>query len=300
MKIEELYQDYNVDYLTEGHRHCRPGWANTSCPFCSGNPGYHLSFNMKHNYFICWRCGWHNNIQTISALLGVRFSDAQDIIKEYGGKSNKADLIILKKAGGKPHQLPSNSMPLLTNHKKYLEKRNFNPNKLEKKWGILGTGPLSMLDDINFKHRIVIPIIWDGQQVSFQTRAISNSNLKYITCPKDREIIEHKHILYGKQEAWGDVGICVEGVTDVWRFGSISFSTFGISYTTQQVRQIKNNFKKVIVIFDSDPQAQVQANKLVNELVFKGVNAFNIKIDGDPAEMNQKNANKLIKKVVRL
>ena len=43
MDIVQLYQDHNVDFMTEGHPHCRPGWVNTVCPFCTGNPGYHLS-----------------------------------------------------------------------------------------------------------------------------------------------------------------------------------------------------------------------------------------------------------------
>ena len=50
MDVLRLYQDYGVDHLTEGHKHCRDGWVNTPCPFCSGNDGYHLGWNLYDNY----------------------------------------------------------------------------------------------------------------------------------------------------------------------------------------------------------------------------------------------------------
>lgn len=46
MDIVRLYHDYGVDHRTEGHKHCRPGWVNTECPFCEGNKGFHLGWNI--------------------------------------------------------------------------------------------------------------------------------------------------------------------------------------------------------------------------------------------------------------
>ena len=86
-----------------------------------------------------------------------------------------------------------------------------------------------MLDNINYSHRIIIPYIWNSEIVSFDARDATNKQLnKYQACPLEREIVEHKRILYGTQEMWTDTGICVEGTTDVWRLGTDSFATSGI------------------------------------------------------------------------
>ena len=164
---------------------------------------------------------------------------------------------------------------------------------------MLGTGPVSSLDGINYKFRIVTPIFWQGEQVSFQARDITNkSKLKYITCPKDRELIHHKHILYSSSVLPSYTGIIVEGKTDVWRFGDSAYATFGIKYTPTQVRLIANMFKRVAVIFDDETQAIIQANKLVGELKFRGVDAWTVSIDGDPGSMKQSEADYLIKNII--
>jgi len=293
MNILQIYQDYNVSHETEGHKHCRPGWVNTSCPFCTGNPGLHLGYNLSEDYFYCWRCGWHPTARILSKLIGIDEKEAKGIVRRYGGHSHvrQPQVRIRRKA----HTLPNGITPLGRNHKQYLLRRGFDPDKLSREWNLVGTGPVAKLDKVDYKHRIIAPVYWDGEQVSFQGRDITNKHpLKYITCPKDRELIFHKHILYGRQEKWQpDIGICVEGITDVWRFGPLAFATFGIKYTRQQVRVMVENFRRIAVIFDPDPQAQKQAIKLVAELNFRGIETLIIPVDKDPGSMAQEEANLL-------
>jgi DNA primase len=196
--------------------------------------------------------------------------------------------------------MPSYTEPMGSNHRQYLIRRGFDPDELGKLWNLVGTGPISKLDGLDFKHRIIIPIVWDQKEVSFTSRDITNKHpLRYITCPKDRELIHHKEIIYGRQEYWKDIGICVEGPTDVWRLGVNSFATFGIKYIPQQVRIIAKTFKRVAVVYDDDPQAVVQAKKLVADLRFRGVDAFHVPIVGDPGGMKQEDANYLIKQIIK-
>ena len=299
MDILQLYNDFNIPYITEGKNYSE-GWINTRCPFCDDQSS-HLGFNIDNNYYNCWRCGTHPVLLTIAKLINVSEQEARIIIKQYGFSlssiSVKEPVVRIR---AKAHRLPSGTMPLQSNHKRYLEKRGFDPDKLEKQWNLLGTGPLSKLDNIDFKHRIIIPIFWDGKQVSYTSRDITNKNkLKYITCPKDRELIHHKNILYGKQSKWKETGICVEGPADVWRLGIDSFATFGIKYTPKQVRVIAKIFKRVAVIFDDDPQAILQSNKIVAELKFRSVDAFRVDIEGDPGSMKQEDADYLIKQLIK-
>lgn len=302
MDILRLYNDYNIDYRTEGHKHCREGWVNVECPFCSGNPGYHLGFQFGGNSFVCWRCGGHHLIETICQLLRVDKKTALKVIKEYKGLTiaNPQPKPILTK---KKFIIPSNLQELTTAHKKYLQGRGFDPIYLAKHWGIKSTGPLSFVDNINYSYRIFIPINWGDKTVSFQCRDASNTqDLRYIACPQNREIIEHKHIVYANQKNWekmkNGTGICVEGVTDVWKLGDFAFATFGIKYKKEQIRLISKHLKRVAVVFDDDPEAIKQATKLVAELQFRGVDAFRIPIVGDPGDMKEDDVKHLLKQIL--
>lgn len=300
MDILQLYQDFSVDHKTEGHKHTRPGWVNVECPWCTGNPGYHLGYNLQGNFYFCWRCGYHKITPTISKLIHVPEKEAYHLIKGYGlliPKSSKEHNVKIR---AKAHRLPSGVMPLQRQHVRYLQERNFDSDYIVSLWHIMATGPVSMLDHIDYKHRIIIPYIWNGEQVSFDARDITDkSNSKYMACPKDRELIPHKDILYGDQSKWSDTGICVEGPTDVWRLGVHSFATSGIKYTNQQVRQMAKAFKRIAVVFDDDPQAIVQSKLLVAQLKYRGVDAFRIDIEGDPGSMKQEDANYFVKQLIR-
>lgn len=298
MDIVRLYQDYSVDFRTEGHKHTRPGWVNTECPWCTGNAGYHLGFNLNGMFYVCWRCGWHPITATIARLLKLPEPQVKSLVSKYGLMVPSYKVAIVK-TDRKQHQFPTHTMPLADNHRKYLERRGFDPDKIERTWGVVGTGPISMLDKINYRHRIIIPFIWNGDQVSFDSRDITGKAYnKYQACPTDREIIPHKSILYGKQEAWTETGLAVEGPTDVWRLGTKAFAVSGIKFTPVQVRNIAKLFKRVPVIFDDDPQAKIQATRLVSELKFRGVDAFRVDIEGDPGSMKQEDADYLVKQLI--
>jgi hypothetical protein len=303
MNIIELYADYSVDFLTEGHKHCREGWVNTPCPWCVSDPGhegYHLSYNLDDDYFLCWRCGWHPVVSTIAKLINLDKREVEGIVKLYGLTVSKVKEGT-KKFNVKPHILPSHAEPLLEHHKRYLEKRGFDPVYLQKEYHLLGTGPVSLLDGLNYKHRIIIPFIWEGREISFDSRDITNKHpYKYMACPLEREIIPHKNILYGKEDKWTEKGVMVEGPTDVWRFGCNSFAVSGIKYTPNQIRSISAHFKRVAVCFDGgETQALIQANKAVAELKFRGVDSFRVDIEGDPGSMEQSEADYLVKQLIK-
>lgn len=300
MDILQLYADYGVQAQTEGHKHCRPGWINTECPFCSGNPGLHLGATLDGKVFYCWRCGIHWPDESIAKLLNIDRKTARRLIIEYAGisidSSSKNPAVIIR---AKSHKEPNNVLSLTPSHKSYLKKRGFDPDFLEEVWNLKSTGPIALLDKKDYGHRILAPIFWEGKQVTFQARdATGRHPLKYMACPKDRELIHHKHIIYRHPQAPPKKGICVEGITDVWRFGKSAFATFGIEFTQQQIRLIASLYDEVIVCFDNEIQAQRQADKLVADLRFRGVFSKKIKVPGDPGEMKQEEANNLVKSLM--
>jgi 5S rRNA maturation endonuclease (ribonuclease M5) len=231
-------------------------------------------------------------------LLKINKYDAKEIIKKYKGltRSKPAKVIIRRKG----FKLPTGITELQQNHKNYLIKRNFNPDELIKLWDIKGTGPMSKLDKISYKFGIFIPIYWKGKLVSFQTRDITNKqSKKYMICPKDREVISLKDIVYRNPECTSDIGICCEGVTDVWRLGMNAFCTFGVQYKRKQLRLISKLYKRVFILYDNDTAGKIQGNKLLADLKFAGVEAIKIDIDNDPGSMKQEDANYLVNQLIK-
>lgn len=300
MDILRLYRDYSVPHATDGHKHCRPGWVNTECPHCTGNQGLHLGWNIYAEYFMCWRCGWHPPVKTISMLLNINVFEASVILKHYGiNKSSVKELPKDKKGFKLPSDIQDN---LVHKHIKYLRSRHFNPADIVKIWKIRSAGPLALLDQISYKHRIIIPFFWNGQMVSFDSRTTNpDVEERYKACPIQREDIEHKKILYGNQEAWGSTGIIVEGPTDAWRLGEKAAAVSGIKYTPAQVRVIAQTFKRVAVVFDDDPQAVIQADKLVHTLKQRYyIDAWSVRIKGDPGSLSNGDAKVLVSNILKI
>ena len=300
MKIINLYNDYHVQFATEGSKHTRDGWVNIHCPFCTGSQDYHLGFNLDDNYFHCWRCGGKHPSQAISKILSVNLDKADQIIKEYGGVNSRVNQNVRVRVGTKPFLFPSGDLSLTKVHRSYLEGRGFDPDLLVKKWGLMGTGPVARLDGINYSHRILAPIHWDSKVVSFQSRDITKKHkLKYLACVQDRELIKHQTILYGSQGHWGKVGVCVEGITDVWRLGTKAFAVFGIDYTPDQVKAIVKHFSEVVIMFDPERTAQKQSKKLMKELEARGVKVRRYsQLTCDPGDLTQDDANHLMKEII--
>lgn len=298
MNLLTLLNEYGIPYIENG-KNVSDGWVGLKCPFC-GDQSFHLGYSLDENYFSCWRCGSHPKVITLSKLCGITETEAKGLIRKY-----KMTSVVTEKVSKKiiPQRTeikyPPSTGSISSLHKNYLIKRGFDPDEIEKVWNIKGTGPYSRLDFIDYKFRIVIPYLWNGKVVSFTARDVTGkAELRYITCPQKYELTEHKSILYGKQEAWKSTGILVEGPTDVWRMGTSSFAVSGIKYTNQQIREIFRVFKRVAVMFDDDPQAKLQASKIVAELRFRGVDAFKVDIEGDPGSMKQEDADYLVKQVI--
>ena len=300
MNLQEIYNSFGVRIASQSDRHYRNGWINTSCPYCKGNPGNHLGYNIEQNYFKCWRCGFHPTIKVLMDLLHMNYHDTKQLIYKHDGKVNqKVSLVKMRK---KAFKTPPNLIPIHQSfiHKKYLLQRGFNADILENKYGIQAIPHISKLDNINYKFRIFIPIFYKNKMVSWQTRDITDtSNFRYLSCPQKRELIEHKKILYQTPET--DFIIITEGVFDTWKVelaGYPATCCFGIEYKTSQLKQLLQ-YKKIIIFFDSEPQAQEKASQLHHRLLFAGKNVINITPPNnkDPGSMPPEQIRKILNKL---
>ena len=308
INILKLYRDFNIEYRDQGDKHCRIGWVQIDCPFCTGSNGshFHLGYCIDSSSkfaggFVCWRCGGHSSYNVLRQVL-KQGTDVKEIIKRYrisgsSGPSVQAQIRLVKST----FKFPSGTEEMKSHHRQYLLKRKFDPDYIEKEWGVLGSGPLSSLSYgigknkkvLDFRNRLIIPIEWGGKVVSFQGRAITErSKMKYLACPEEREVMNLKTIFYGKTD-WKRC-VVVEGVTDVWRLGFGAVSLFGIKYTLKQIR-VLSKFKEVFLLFDPEDQAQKQAKKIQAALEFRGVKVELLDfLKTDPGDMEQDDADHLM------
>lgn len=286
--------DYKIDHRIDGHKHCAPGWVNIKCPFCTGNPGYHLGIHLSGAGCNCRRCGKKRIWDVIKANTNGSAAILRQIREKYWSNTsnqltipkNRFLVDSLKWPAGIIKEIPKMA-------EDYLKKRKFNPEVLIETWGIRFTGPIGA-----YKFRIIAPIFDQGQLVSYQGRCYTGKReLRYKACSKGLEVIEHQNLLYGEWLVQNNHVIVVEGITDAWRLGPGAVATFGISYTKAQVERL-SKYKRVSLVFDSDPQAIDQAEKL--GVLLRGLNPeIQIDIveleDGDPGELSAKEVSVLKK-----
>jgi len=294
-------RDFNIPHTTE-HHHCSANRVQVHCPFCAGSKNYHLGIHLKNAHGNCWRCGSHSIFEIVSKLVHCSKKETKKILASYANvsdvkitnKSRRTKTIYNKAEFKKPGILTK----LTNKHKIYLNSRNFDYKELEDVWGIRSIGPIG-----EYRHRIFIPITYMNDIVSFQGRStIKNATLRYKTCAPENEAIHHKNIIYGNDLVPGDTIVVVEGVTDAWRLGPGAVSVFGTSYTQDQVLRL-GMYSNIYIMFDNDePNAQIQAKKLGEELAFmKNTNVKIIKspYNCDPAELPQSEAIQLMAHILK-
>lgn len=304
MSIIQLLQDYGVPHTTEGHSHNTEGWVNIHCPFCAGSQDFHLGINLNQPAVShCWRCGGHSTAAVLARILNITSQDARRLIEKYAGPGAvQVKKVREPRVSIWPLKFPQPSMRLNTVGKNYLAGRGFDPDKLEEVWKLRQTGPVSFLDKIPYQNRIIIPIYWNGELASFQTRDITGqAERKYLACPMKRERVHHKNILYGKQKKWRQFPalIVVEGVFDVWRLGPCAAATFGTSFKMEQVLELAKAHDRFFIIYDNEHQAQEQAHKLAVKLKALGKKVTIETVPSDPGDMKQDDADHLIKLLLR-
>lgn len=296
MKFDALKfcRENQITYWEEGPN-VSAGWINIQCPFC-GDSSNHFGFNPFNSSCRCWRCGNHWLDETIKKLLNVTTKEAKEIIKEYS--VNSITRALNKKEIVRPKELiwPVGMIDFSERHKKYLESRNFDPEKLIRQWDLKATGHLGP-----YKFRIIAPIIIDAVPISYQGRDITGiAELRYKTCEPEDEVIFHKGIVYGADLIQNRKTIIVEGVVDAWRMGPGTVCTFGTKYTREQVIFLHKKIDEAFILFDSDDsQAQENADRLCWDLSIIGVKSTRVELDkGDPGDLKQDDADRIKKELL--
>lgn len=290
---KQFLLDHSVPIRTEGEN-AQPGWIQINCPFCN-DQDYHGGFNIERGYYNCWRCGWHSLSDIISTLTNCDYFKAKKILKEYDHAGKPEYEIREPFEGADRCSLPSNAKPLKTRSKDYLTDRNFDPEKLEKEWGLKATDYHG-----DYRFRIIAPIYLDEVLVSYQGRDYTEqATIPYKACKKKDEVIHHKHTLYGIDKIQNKKAIIVEGIADAWRIGPGAVATFGTGFTTAQVNMMLDRLDEIYILFDVEQEAQERADSLSTNL-----SGYDRKVEilelvkGDPADLSDQEAKQIRKAVL--
>lgn len=295
----KFFRDYGIPFdaeIAQGR-----GFIAFPCPYCRGeshkNTSYYGAIHNQYNYFRCWKCGKKPLKEVFYLLTGQNW---EEISQNYKADYDIRDIYILKnteetrKSPPALLSLPSEARELGDREKAYLESRGFEPEAIIKRYGLVSTGFTG-----EYKFRIIIPIYWGGRLVSYQGRDYTGlSNLRYKACSKEKEIIHHKHILYGGENTQGEHIICVEGIIDKWKMGEKAVATFGTGYTKQQL-VLLSRYKKVSVLFDGEPEANKHAENLANSLAGLNVDVEIVYLkSGDPGDLSIEEAGELAREIL--
>lgn len=279
MTFAELLDQHNIPKHTEGHEHCRPGWLQLDCPFCSKGWGhYRMGYNLRYGYVHCWSCGHHTVANTLMELIDAPYREVKRLLKNVEVEDRGP--LASEPVRGKL-ELPPGVGDLLPAHKRYLRNRGFKPGFLEREWEIKGIGIAA-----DWQWRIFIPVTLNGETVSWTTRSITDK-ARYRSASPEQEKLCHKDLLYGEDYCRHTV-LIVEGPTDVWRIGRGAACTFGTGYRRSQLVRLAR-FPRRVVCYDSEPMAQRQARKLCDLLeVFPG-ETYNVQLNSkDPGAATDK------------
>lgn len=276
-----LFERFASDHGIEWQE--KRGWKQFHCPFCKGS-GPYLGYQEESEAFHCWKCGNHSKKETMLALSQTAWADLCKAYFTHSRPSLRKEKEVVRQ---KVLEFPKSFKELQPIHKKYLRKRRFDPEILARQWDLKGTGHLGV-----WSYRIAIPVVYNGDVVSYTTRDITDKHAeRYMSCKPEEEVLPIKSVLYGHDYCF-DQCVLVEGPADVWRLGFGSLCSFGTGVTEAQIKLLKE-FKKVFIIFDEEAEgvAEEVAGKLA---IFTDVEIIDDIGASDPGELDEEDAKALM------
>lgn len=259
--IISYLEDKDIEHWTEGEN-VTEGWVNIQCLFCDDDFN-HLGINLTSyndtHFFNCWKCGEKGSIQRLVANIEhCSYTKAKTILEQYNTniEYKKEKEKVIKST----LELPYHTTTIPPEHAKYLIGRGFDPQELVEKYSLVFSTYAE-----KYRFKIIIPIYMNKQLVCFNTRGLNKKD-RYESCPNEEAIIPIKQTIYNIDTV-KDIAVIVEGPTDVWKLGDGAIATWGTAYTREQILLLaRKRIKLAHILFDPEPAAQKQANKLAQEI----------------------------------
>jgi len=287
--VYSYLNDRSIDYSESG-TNTSFGWVNIECPFpyCDDHSN-HLGINLESKVFHCWKCGTKGGItKLIQELESCSYKQASRIVEEF----QDIDSIASYSKSRKEATVPSRSNFIYPPkgcvkefpevHLQYLRSRDFDPSIIIPKYELMACHTAG-----DFKFRIIIPIIEDGEVVNFTTRTVIKDmepRYKMASINKYNPITDIYDLLYNFDSVQ-ERAFILEGPTDVWRMGDGSTCTFGTALSKPQILKLAS-LELAVLIFDSE--AEEDARRLEYQIrPFTDTEIILLDPGLDPAQLRQ-------------
>lgn len=288
--LEQLFLEHGVEFRRGGeHHHVRSGWIGVDCPRCGPDSrNFHLGIHSRDLFAVCWRCG-HLSLRESLQDLGLPASSLRGLIP--GREAARRP----ESERGRPGTLsePPGLGPMLPPHRRYLRGRGFDPDELERLWGLRGFGRLGG----QLAWRIWAPVVFGGRPVSWHARAIGGDGKRWLSAPDAERPVPADRVLYG----WDFVRsacVLVEGPADAWRIGPGAVAVLGLRTSARQIDLLRRVPRRA-VCFDAEPAAQRRAAEIVRQLSQWPGETFLAELDsGDPGEAGPEEVRRIRREIL--
>ena len=234
------------------------------------NKHFLISINPQKKYCHCFKCGYKTSwAGLISQLKNISYEEAKGMVEDsYWIKpkiEKKIESIILPER----ESLSNNAWDYLISRKLTRE--------------LIWKYDLYLTRERPYYNRIVMPVYFKKEAVTFQARAINGNGLRYLS-PKNSPI---GMVLYNYDEIKINEPLIIsEGVFDVLnlvKYGYNSVATFGKKISDSQISLLeKKGVRDVILMYDADAISKTK------DVFLRLQGHFDVKIapllEGDPGD----------------
>lgn len=325
--IKDFLDRQNIFYRDKGTG-VKKGNVIIHCPYCGADDvNEHLGISLSNGVWGCWRNDSHRNKDLsilISKLIGISYKQARELI---GKKSKEINLDLFDELSSDNYFNTNNKIKkqsiikslLIPDDFKILSKGHYSKpfiNYLSHR-GFSKFNRLIRLYDLrycivgDYKWRIIFPIYFNKQLVTWTSRTISKKNsLRYLSLNEDLSSINIKNVVYNYDRPnakGGDVLFIVEGPIDAVKMDfylrktdSYAVGLFNMSISDDQLYWLIHLFDKfntIVLLLDSGELESI--NKGIAKLNSTGVIINEGELPkgvDDPGELNEHQINNLHRK----
>lgn len=229
-------------------------------------------------------------------LADMIFGAGKPIIKKIQIRAPSAEFV--QKAVSPPGEICSlGGLPVFHPAVQYVRSRGFDPLELDTQFQV---GVCTYVFEPAYRlmfNRLYIPVIFNGELVSWQGRVVGDGAPKYYNCPGTSK----SRMLYNYDKAREQpYVVVVEGVPSVWRIGATAVCIFGKTMSLWQQTTISTTWagKPVVLMLDHDAKTEMEQG--VGMLLYRGADVRPVYLPDarDPADYSRAEIQGLISNVL--
>lgn len=207
--------EHGVPFIERGPN-VKRGELNIRCPFCgSADPSYHMGLNLENGWWACWRNNEHRGkspLRLLVQLLHIPYFRARQIagLGEDYVDPDGFDAVAARVMGRDGlHKVEHVRREFLQLPRELIPIQDHGPSRrawtyLRQRRGFSALGVFDLVREYglctstagDWKDRVVMPYVVDGELVAWTGRAIAHSTIRYKDLSLDDCLVPIKHTLY--------------------------------------------------------------------------------------------------------